>query len=153
MEDVKPNFHWVIHIFDQICDYGPVYGFWSFTYERLNKLLKSYNTNNHGGGEIETTFMRAHIRDSKIRDILRTATQDTEVGLQNAANLLLRTDGDNRGTVAGMAQELDEAAQQGMYVSVWYPSHFAFPINQTGHNCVVHHPLSSSLFLSLKPVY
>jgi hypothetical protein len=24
---VKPNFHWVIHIFDQIRDYGPVYNF------------------------------------------------------------------------------------------------------------------------------
>jgi hypothetical protein len=55
---VKPNFHWLTHIFDQIADYGSVYNFWTFTYERLNKVLKSYATNNHVG-EIEVTFFRA----------------------------------------------------------------------------------------------
>ncbi|KZT04236.1 uncharacterized protein LAESUDRAFT_629493, partial [Laetiporus sulphureus 93-53] len=49
-DKVKPNFHYVTHIFDQIDDYGPVYGFWSFLSERLNKVLKSYSTNNHDGG-------------------------------------------------------------------------------------------------------
>src|ERR1700692_2075038 len=28
-QHIKPNFHWVTHIFDQIIDYGPVYGFWT----------------------------------------------------------------------------------------------------------------------------
>ncbi|KAL5512094.1 hypothetical protein ACEPAG_3615 [Sanghuangporus baumii] len=37
-EDVKPNFHWVVHLFDQIYDYGPVYSFWTFIFERLNKV-------------------------------------------------------------------------------------------------------------------
>ncbi|KAL5478281.1 hypothetical protein ACEPAI_2465 [Sanghuangporus weigelae] len=36
--DVKPNHHWVTHVFDQIRDFGPVYGFWTFTNEHLNKL-------------------------------------------------------------------------------------------------------------------
>ena len=39
---LKPNFHWVVHIFDQIRDYGPVYNFWTFLFECLNKVLKSY---------------------------------------------------------------------------------------------------------------
>lgn len=111
--DVKPNFHWVLHIFDQIRDYGPAYGFWSFTNERLNKELKSYNTNNHGGGEIETSFMRAHVRDSRIRDIVLSASQSGDHALKSAGILLRQTDSDNRGTVAGLARELDEAAYEG----------------------------------------
>lgn len=64
---VKPNFHWVTHIFDQILDYGPVYGFWTFIFEWLNKVLKSYSVNNHGGGEIETTFCRKFMQNADLR--------------------------------------------------------------------------------------
>lgn len=35
-----------------------MHGFWTFLFERLNKVLKSYKTNNHSGGELETTFFR-----------------------------------------------------------------------------------------------
>ena len=71
-EHIKPNHHWCTHLFDQVLDYGPVYGFWSFTYERLNKVLKSYHTNNHGGGEIEVTFFRSFTREARIYDIVRS---------------------------------------------------------------------------------
>ncbi|KAI0038536.1 hypothetical protein FA95DRAFT_1505463 [Auriscalpium vulgare] len=70
-DDIKPNHHWVTHIFDQLRDYGPVYGFWTFIFERLNKVLKSYSTNNHSGGEIEVTFMRAFVRDATLRQMVR----------------------------------------------------------------------------------
>jgi hypothetical protein len=33
-------------------------GFWTFLFERLNKVLKSYNSSNHSGGELETSFFR-----------------------------------------------------------------------------------------------
>jgi hypothetical protein len=33
-------------------------GFWTFLFERLNKILKSYNTANHAGGELEVSFFR-----------------------------------------------------------------------------------------------
>ncbi|KAH9947414.1 hypothetical protein B0H21DRAFT_692092, partial [Amylocystis lapponica] len=69
-ENVKPNFHYMTHIFDQIEDYGPVYGFWTFLTERLNKVLKSYATNNHAGGEIEVTFFRAFSRDVRLRRLV-----------------------------------------------------------------------------------
>ena len=70
-DDVKPNHHWIVHIFEQIRDYGPVYGLWTFTFERLNKVLKSYATNNHSGGAIEVSFFRAFRRDSRLREIVR----------------------------------------------------------------------------------
>ncbi|KAG1766579.1 hypothetical protein EDD22DRAFT_742814, partial [Suillus occidentalis] len=47
------------HIFDQLRDYGPIYGFWMFLFEHLNKVLKSYSMNNHGGRELEVTFFHA----------------------------------------------------------------------------------------------
>lgn len=43
---MKPNFHWAVHLEEQIRDFGPVYNFWTFLSERLNKLLKSSNSNN-----------------------------------------------------------------------------------------------------------
>lgn len=55
------------HIFDEIRDFGPVYNFWSFLFERLNKVLKSYATNGHKGGELEVSFFRAFERDVKLR--------------------------------------------------------------------------------------
>jgi hypothetical protein len=65
---VKPNFHFITHIFQIIRDFGPVYGFWTFLFERLNKLLKSYDTNNHGNGELEVTFFREFQRDANLRE-------------------------------------------------------------------------------------
>ncbi|KZT51686.1 hypothetical protein CALCODRAFT_423135, partial [Calocera cornea HHB12733] len=55
---VTPTFHWLTHMPEQVRRYGPVHGFWAFLFERLNKLLKSFNTNNHQGGEMEVTFAR-----------------------------------------------------------------------------------------------
>lgn len=69
-EDVKPNHHWSTHNPDQILDFGPVYHFWSFTNERLNKVLKSFTTNNHNGGEVEVSFFRAFCRDARLREIV-----------------------------------------------------------------------------------
>ena len=141
-EDVKPNHHWSTHIFTQIIDYGPVYGFWSFTYERLNKVLKSYHTNNHGGGEIEVTFFRAFKRDVKLRGLVRNGSimcracekliraplsqlmslsnprdEDDEdeytACLRNTVQSILATDGDVRGTVASLAREIEEFAEDG----------------------------------------
>jgi hypothetical protein len=67
---VKPNFHYITHIFQIIRDFGPVYGFWTFLFERLNKLLKSYDTNNHADGELEVTFFREFHRDANLREVV-----------------------------------------------------------------------------------
>ncbi|OCH86190.1 hypothetical protein OBBRIDRAFT_814722 [Obba rivulosa] len=64
---VKPNHHFITHIFTQIEDFGPVYGFWTFLFERLNKILKNYSVNNHEGGELEVTFMREFDRERRLR--------------------------------------------------------------------------------------
>jgi hypothetical protein len=68
---MKPNHHFVVHLPQQICDYGPVYGFWCFLDERLNKLLKSFKSNNWGGGQLEVSMMCAWGRDVQMREMVR----------------------------------------------------------------------------------
>lgn len=41
------NMHLHLHLADCVLDYGPVYAFWCFAYERMNGILGSYHTNNH----------------------------------------------------------------------------------------------------------
>ncbi|KZV81223.1 hypothetical protein EXIGLDRAFT_575436, partial [Exidia glandulosa HHB12029] len=59
---LKYNHHWATHIPDEIIDFGPVYGFWTFPGERINKLIKSLNSNNHRDGELEISFLREFLR-------------------------------------------------------------------------------------------
>jgi hypothetical protein len=55
---IRPNHHYATHVPDCLRDYGPMVGFWTFLFERLNKILKSYNSSNHSGGELEVSFFR-----------------------------------------------------------------------------------------------
>ena len=59
---LRPNHHYATHTAECVRDYGPLHGFWTFLFERLNKVLKSYKTNNHSGGELETSFLREFFR-------------------------------------------------------------------------------------------
>ncbi|XP_078670900.1 uncharacterized protein LOC144911017 isoform X2 [Branchiostoma floridae x Branchiostoma belcheri] len=52
---ITPNMHLHCHLKDCILDYGPLHGFWLFSFERYNGLLGSETTNNR---EIELQIMR-----------------------------------------------------------------------------------------------
>ncbi|KAF7359564.1 alcohol dehydrogenase [Mycena venus] len=116
---VKPNFHWITHIFDILRDFGPVYGFWTFLFERLNKLLKDYDTNNHGGGELEVTFFREFHRDANLREVIRKIISKgkreeltpEEQCMVECAQEILASDGDKRGTVAALAKEVETLSE------------------------------------------
>ncbi|KAG1727964.1 uncharacterized protein EDB91DRAFT_1239467 [Suillus paluster] len=54
----KPNHHYATHVADCTHNFGSLNNFWMFLFERLNKVLKSFKTNNHADGELETTFFR-----------------------------------------------------------------------------------------------
>lgn len=56
------NMHLHGHLLECIRDYGPVYSFWCFAFERMNGILGSYHVNNH---HISIQFMRKFL-DSKI---------------------------------------------------------------------------------------
>ncbi|KAJ7598689.1 hypothetical protein C8J56DRAFT_708797, partial [Mycena floridula] len=70
VKSMKPNHHWVIHLPPQIRDYGPVYNFWAFLTERLNKILKNMNSNNH---HLVSSLLYVALMDSF--HILARATQ------------------------------------------------------------------------------
>lgn len=106
---MKPNHHWVTHIFDQLLDYGPVYGFWAFPVERMNRVLCLTNINNRENGEIESTFMSEFERFTILRqlatDLSRRGDEHAFVGEE-----LLASDRDERGTLAALAREVEEGA-------------------------------------------
>ncbi|KAG2030977.1 hypothetical protein BDR03DRAFT_936515 [Suillus americanus] len=70
VDALKPNFHWAVHLRRQILDYGPVYNFWASLSERLNKVLKSSNSNNWTGGQIEISMMREFARGAQIDSLV-----------------------------------------------------------------------------------
>ena len=107
-------------------------------FERLNKVLKSYSTNNHAGGELETTFVREFMRNTSLRrlvsifptaiylipfvlilvQLLSLGAEDIESSpemdsLRETIRMLLMSDGDTRGTVAALSREINEAAADG----------------------------------------
>lgn len=117
---MKPNHHWVTHVFDQLLDFGPVYGIWTFATERLNKVLKGIRTNNHSGGDVECSFMRSYFRYAALRRQVRFISSywvtyvaqsidqlhqvaDNSGTIRDAARLMLKTNGDDRGTVGALA--------------------------------------------------
>ena len=56
------NMHLHGHLADCIREYGPVYSFWCFAFERMNGILGSYHVNNH---HISIQLTRRYL-DSKI---------------------------------------------------------------------------------------
>ena len=45
-EYCTPNMHMQMHFKDCVLDFGPVYAFWCYSFERFNGILGSYPTNN-----------------------------------------------------------------------------------------------------------
>ena len=49
--EAESNMHLSSHLVDCIRDYGPVYSFWCFSFERYNGILGSYHKNSHNIGK------------------------------------------------------------------------------------------------------
>ena len=64
-----PNLHLHLHMKDCLQDYGPVHGFWCYSFERFNGILGRYHTNNRS---IEVQLMKKFLRQ---RDILFQALE------------------------------------------------------------------------------
>lgn len=63
---VTPNMHLHTHLVDCIKDFGPVYSFWLFSFERYNGLLGSFRTNQRS---VELQLMRRFTTDAQIHDM------------------------------------------------------------------------------------
>ena len=63
---IKPNMHLHRHLADCMLDYGPVYSFWLYSFERYNGILWKYPTNNKS---IELQMMRKFARDHDLDNL------------------------------------------------------------------------------------
>ena len=57
---ITPNMHLHDHIEQCILDYGPVYNFWLFAFERYNRILESFPSNNRC---VEIQFVQRFTRE------------------------------------------------------------------------------------------
>ncbi|KAI0093118.1 hypothetical protein BDY19DRAFT_902918 [Irpex rosettiformis] len=111
---IRPNHHYAMHTSQFVRDFGPLHEFWSFLFERLNKVLKAYNTNNHGtGGELETTFFTEFHRTcaSARLTYLMQSMPETSIA-QRLSTVMLNATQEERGTVASLAVWMKELEQE-----------------------------------------
>ncbi|KAH9852401.1 hypothetical protein C2E23DRAFT_860058 [Lenzites betulinus] len=102
-EVIRPNHHYATHTPEFVRDYGPLREFWTFLFERLNKILKSYRTNNHEGGEIETTFFREFHRSARLhRTMTEGMSNPASKTMPMACKLMMEASSDNRGTCSNL---------------------------------------------------
>ena len=65
-EACTPNMHLHMHLATCLLDYGPVYSFWCFPFERFNGLLGAYHTNKKA---IEVQIMKKFLHQQCVKDI------------------------------------------------------------------------------------
>ncbi|KAG1439792.1 hypothetical protein G6F56_012171 [Rhizopus delemar] len=58
-----------MHLFQGIIDFGPVYGYWLYNFERYNGDIKLANTNRKGA--IERTFAQAFLKKVHLEDYIQ----------------------------------------------------------------------------------
>lgn len=65
-DKVTPNMHLHTHLVDCVLDYGPVYAFWLFSFERYNGILGEFKTNQRS---VEIQLMRKFTCNRFIQDM------------------------------------------------------------------------------------
>ncbi|OAD67047.1 hypothetical protein PHYBLDRAFT_70403 [Phycomyces blakesleeanus NRRL 1555(-)] len=63
--------HLHLYLHETISDFGPVYGYWLFGFERYNGLLKNVNTNRKNSFEV--TYMNSFVQDTFKGDFVHAA--------------------------------------------------------------------------------
>ncbi|OAD66773.1 hypothetical protein PHYBLDRAFT_152043 [Phycomyces blakesleeanus NRRL 1555(-)] len=66
---ITPNMHLHMHLRESMLNFGPVYAFWLYSFERYNGKLKNIKTNHRNG--LEVTFMRVFLEKAFIGSFLR----------------------------------------------------------------------------------
>ncbi|POG69648.1 hypothetical protein GLOIN_2v1776801 [Rhizophagus irregularis DAOM 181602=DAOM 197198] len=64
---ITPNIHLSLHIAECCCDYGPIYSFWCYSFERMNGILGSYPNSKR---YIEPELLRIIVQNCRINDLI-----------------------------------------------------------------------------------
>ena len=88
---INMNQHLHCHLKECLIDYGPVYSFWLFSFERQNGILGSFPTNNHN---IEPQLMKKFVlmwqlKYSKLEQV-QSLLQDIELQKVHKGTLALQ---------------------------------------------------------------
>lgn len=130
---IKPNHHYAMHTPEDVRNYGPLQEYWTFLFERMNKVLKSFNSSNHSGGELETSFFREFHRTVQTSRIVcpihhplayshsflqlaQAASFPSESPMRKSAEAMYKATADDRGTIQALARQLDEAQEDGEFI-------------------------------------
>ncbi|CAB4421314.1 unnamed protein product [Rhizophagus irregularis] len=69
---ITPNLHLSLHLCDCSNDFGSLYAFWCFSFERMNGILGSLPISNR---QIEPEIMRRIMNDNRIENIINSDIQ------------------------------------------------------------------------------
>ena len=64
--EITPNMHMHAHLCECILDYGPLHGFWLFSFERYNGVLGRITTNNRS---VKHQFMQRFLEDNDFLSV------------------------------------------------------------------------------------
>ncbi|KAI1783783.1 hypothetical protein LXA43DRAFT_1067338 [Ganoderma leucocontextum] len=95
---IRPNHHYATHTGDFVLDYGPLHEFLMFVFKRLNKVLKSFKTTGRSGVRLH------HMLVSGLKEPSLSP-------LRESCDAMLTAASDDRGTLQGLAQDLEDAHQ------------------------------------------
>lgn len=94
-ECITPNMHLHIHLDRCLYDFGPVYSFWLFSFERENEILGSIPTNKRN---IEIQLMRKFLKSNHAFDLFYDESIEEEFGSDFQKLKILHNDNE-RGTL------------------------------------------------------
>jgi len=89
---ITPNLHLSLHLYECSSDYGPLYAFWCFSFERMNGILGNLPNSNR---QIEPELMRRLMFDKQIDSIICSGIETKGLDLlerQPSAGSLSATD-------------------------------------------------------------
>ncbi|CAB5380533.1 unnamed protein product [Rhizophagus irregularis] len=73
---ITPNLHLSLHIADCCRDYGPLYSFWCFSFERMNGILGSFS-NSHR--QIEPELLRIIMQHLRIDELVSAHSNNNKL--------------------------------------------------------------------------
>ncbi|GBC14554.2 hypothetical protein GLOIN_2v1775288 [Rhizophagus irregularis DAOM 181602=DAOM 197198] len=80
-DKITLNLHLSLHLRDCSSDYGPLYAFWCFSFERMNGILGSLPNSNR---KIESELMRRLMFDKQIENIISSGIEVKGLELLNS---------------------------------------------------------------------
>ncbi|KIN93299.1 hypothetical protein M404DRAFT_36210 [Pisolithus tinctorius Marx 270] len=125
---IKPNHHYSTHVGNCACNFGPLHNFWTFLFENLNKVLKSFKANNHAKGELKTTFFKEFQHTCETSHIICTLHANPAKALgSDTAQIMQKATHEEHGMVTGLAALCQDLNENSMDAGLDYslsPQHY-----------------------------